>query len=321
MSTMTTECPCGCHVGASEPEPTTSQTTSSDPGQPPDVRSLVSSILEDLRQDAEVRDDVESALRVISSGEGHSTALRKAIYKHRPVYHADRLAQRRVARELERLRQDAEEGWDRARPAGRLNVARWVATRDDERAFDAWRDRKGDAGDLEVVILLDDSESMKYRYTDAARAMWVLKRSLDGIGASTTVMVFDHRSRILYRADERAERDTFRLTSDGFGSTDPSAAVAQAARIFSGSRRSTKILITITDGYYGGHYTARGVHHGTDAIIAALGRGGVTTAQVLYQIDMDETHEHQMHVRVDDADGLVVFVRDLVSKTIRSQWR
>ena len=348
MSTLTSTCDCGCHgeqqqqqqqpgpaAGSHETNNDRSPNNAGSGSPAKDVSTTQESpqellaraaqeVLENLSQDDDVLDHVKSFAGSVLSVGGNTCSLPRVSSAEPSVPPEYRIAERRIRKALDLLRADAEEGWDRAKPLGRLNVQRWVSTQDSDRAFDAWRDRKGDAGDLEVVILLDRSSSMSWEIQAAAASLWAVKRGLDAIGARSTVLTFNHRSNVLYHADERAKAGTFR-EPDARGSTDPSEAIAQAARIFAGSNKGQKVLITITDGCYWGTTKPDGCNNSLDEIVQRMGEGGAITAQCLFGFtewdDYHDKHGHQINRAVANAPALIDFVNDIVKAAIASRMR
>lgn len=171
--------------------------------------------------------------------------------------------------ELELLKGEYDPAWDRRQDSGRLNVQRYATGCDVEEAFDRWELGREDAVDIECVVLLDTSPSMSWTIHKAYDNMWAIKRALDKINASTTVVTFDDKARVLYSADERA---TFQKRDAGMGGgTEPLKALKYAKYVLAESTRSIKVLITITDGAWSQSQEC-------DTIIRQLRKGGVLTS-------------------------------------------
>ena len=184
---------------------------------------------------------------------------------------SDVTAVRMFAQELERIRIDSDPDWKRELPTGKLNVRRAINAdvNDINKLFDRWSTGNDDY-DIEAVIALDRSGSMSWRMTDTSKAGWIIKRALEKINASVTVLTFNDTSRVLYTAEEKAGSNFADVYSSG--STEPEYALVETERIMLNSRRKTKLFFLLTDGqFYGGK---------NDEIIKNLNNSGVITSMV-----------------------------------------
>jgi hypothetical protein len=193
---------------------------------------------------------------------------------------------RNFARELEELKAQYDPAWDRKVDNGRLNIQRYANGCDVEEAFDRWDTGREDAVDIEAVILLDISPSMHWTINKAYENMWAVKRALDKINASTTVLTFAEGVHVLYSSDERAE---VKLRYGGYdGSTEPLKALQYAKYVLANSDRAIKLIINITDGAWCDDDKC-------DNIIRALRNGGVITA-LAYVDDTDHWNAQYGHL-------------------------
>lgn len=171
--------------------------------------------------------------------------------------------------ELVRLRADYDPGWDRRTESGKLNVQRYVTGCEVDEAFDQWDMGREDAVDIECVILLDTSGSMGGVIQGAYESMWAIKRAMDKINASTTVVLYSHRTELLYSANERAST---KMRYAGLGNnTVPLKGLRYARSVLGNSKRAIKICIAITDGWWDDSKAC-------DAVLAHLRKAGVLTA-------------------------------------------
>jgi hypothetical protein len=225
-------------------------------------------------------------------------------------------------RTLSRLLQAADPGWQDRQAAGRINVDRFTREGDYSTAFDVWDDGVHEASSMEVVIAVDESGSMGGVKAQAISSMWVLKRALDKIGASTTVLTFDDSSRILYHRSEKATTEV-RWSFHG-GGTNPVEAFSQAARIFAGSDKAQKVMIVFTDGEWYAEVDEDGVT--ADEYIARLNTAGVITALGFINsggwdnYGSGKDHGVQIHRTVTVSD-LVPFVSGIVTESIKRTMR
>lgn len=227
---------------------------------------------------------------------------------------------RSFARELELIKADHDPGWIRRTDLGKLNVQRYATGIEFDEAFDQWDLGREDAVDIEAVVLLDNSPSMGWTINEAYDSMWAIKRALDKINASTTVLTFSDTHEVLYDSSERASAKK-RYAGMG-GGTDPEEALRYSKYLLANSDRAIKIIITITDGQW----------YNDDAsndILRELRRSGVITAlayvddrQYLaekYQRVIDHTmpfkidaHGCEVVSRVNDASELFGLAKKLV---------
>ena len=209
------------------------------------------------------------------------------------------------ANELEQLKALHDPAWLRQQSQGRLNVQRYALGCEVDEAFDQWESGREDAVDIEAVILLDISGSMGWTLESAYGSMWAIKRALDKVNASTTVLTFGNKSSLLYSANERA---TTKLKYAGSeGSTEPLKALRYARSVLANSKRAIKIVISITDGIWWGGAEC-------DEILKYLRKTGVLTALAYvsnpdYQKPGETTHidTHGCAVAVNVTNGKDLF--------------
>lgn len=194
--------------------------------------------------------------------------------------------------ELERLQREYDPAWERRTESGRLNVQRYSTGCDLDEAFDTWDMGREDVTDIECVILLDNSGSMGSVMRQAYENMWAIKRSLDKIGASTTVVTYSNVTRLLYSADEKAGKS---MKDAGTGpATMPIKALQYARSVLGQSNRAIKLLITITDGFWDDA-------HECNTVIAHLRKAGVLTS-LAYMEQVPEwklKHAQNYSIKID----------------------
>jgi hypothetical protein len=227
-------------------------------------------------------------------------------------------ASKSFAAELERLKAEHDPSWVREQSHGRLNVQRYVTGCDVDEAFDQWDEGREDAVDIEAVILLDISGSMGWTSESAYHSMWAIKRALDKVNASTTVLTFGNKAHVLYSADERASTQTKYAGLEG--STEPLKALKYTRSILANSKRAIKIAITITDGVWWGANDA-------DDILRYLRKAGVLTAMAYvsnpeYQkpgtTTTIDTHGCAVAVNITNGNDLFTLARKMVKVGVAS---
>lgn len=200
-------------------------------------------------------------------------------------------ATRSFGRELERIRTAYDPAWDKQQSTGRLNPLRAGRGDDITTVYDAWNMGRQDATEIECVIILDNSGSMSGKKADAAyRAMYAIKRAMDRINASTTVLTFSDYAQVLYGRDEKADL----LIRDGGigGGTVATEAVEYATKLLAETDKPVRLFIAITDGQWYDPEKA-------DEQIARLRRSGVLTALAFISSwENEETSNHNCEIAV-----------------------
>jgi Mg-chelatase subunit ChlD len=229
------------------------QRSQGDPGSSGSSASLAS-MLEDILSD--IKDvKAKEIIQIMKqyNGEVELTSVNagtpeRPYCSNNPVTNSTVQASRSFANELERLRRDYDPGWNRRTETGRLNVQRYVTGVDIDECFDEWDLGREDAVDIEAVILLDVSGSMGHHSIGSFESMWAIKRALDKVNASTTVVAFDDSSHLIYSANERAGQQM--KYASLHGGTDPYSALKYTRNILAQSSRAIKLCIVITDGIW-----------------------------------------------------------------------
>ena len=229
------------------------------------------------------------------------------------------LASKSFATELERLRAEYDPGWLRLQSQGKLNVQRYVGGCDVEEAFDQWDMGREDAVDIEAVVLLDISGSMSWTLKSAYKSMWAIKRALDRVNASTTVLTFGSTSKTLYSSDEKAMSNKLTYAYSE-GATQPLKALRNARSILANSNRAIKIVIAITDGVWS-------ESRESDEILMHLRKTGVLTT-LAYVSNPDwqragesttiDTHGCAVAVNVTNGKDLFSLARQMVKVGVAS---
>ena len=224
-------------------------------------------------------------------------------------------AAKSFANELMRLKSDFDPGWNRRTDVGRLNVQQYMSGAELDECFDEWDNGREDAVDVECVILMDASGSMGELIKPTFESMWAIKRAMDKINASTTVVKFESSTELVYSANERATH-LVRSGNSG-GGTEVMTGLDYAKSVLAESNRAIKICIAITDGYW---YDGKRA----DEVLQQLRRGGVLTALAYidtsyYQADTItiDSHGCEVAVNITDPRDLFTLGRSLVKAGIQ----
>ena len=218
------------------------------------------------------------------------------------------------ASELRRLRADFDPAWHRRVDTGRINPSRWEQGCEFDEAFDRYENGRADATDIEAVVLLDVSGSMGSQIRQASESMWAIKKALDVINATTSVVGYSDSDMMIYRPDERAGD---RMTYVGVhGGTNPTKSLQYAQGLLANSNRAIKLLIVITDGEWDSSSLEK-----SEQSIREMRDGGVLTSLAWlanYNLDLQEKNLHGAEIvsHVRNASDLVHLGRSLVQVAI-----
>jgi hypothetical protein len=238
------------------------------------------------------------------------TDLRVASYKHEKPSQEAIQGSKAFLLELQRIKNDFMPEWERRTPEGKINAGRYLLGCDLDEAFDRFDEGNDEVASIEAVIILDKSGSMGNEITAAYEAMWAIKRALDTIGASTSVITFASGSEVLYNANEIATSE-MRTYGCG-GGTEPSAAIIAAKNILATTTRPIKLFMAITDGEW---YTYGSTT--SDDTIGEMRGAGVLTSLVMINHTSKETHNCELQATIRGAGALFPLAKDLVNVAIK----
>jgi hypothetical protein len=300
------------------------------PGTVNDISSIAKKHFNNIKN--VLRDDVNDMIANFNGDttlqSNHQPTPERSVRERQMPVPSEVVAQvKSFVNQLELIRSEHDPGWERKVSSGKLNVYRYsIGTAPDE-VFDRWDEGREDVVDIETVILLDNSGSMGWTIESAHDSMWAIKRAMDKIGASTTVVTFADDARLLYSANQRAKVTKSYVGTAG--GTEPKQALDYAKYIFANSERAIKILIVITDGVW---YNSKE----QDQTIHRLRKAGVITAlgyvderqrysdevRERYGWSNDEPlsidgHNAEIVVPLSDGNGLLALAKALVKVGIK----
>lgn len=246
---------------------------------------------------------------------GNATTPRKARYTNVPANAELVLTSKLFGKELERLRADFDPAWETQVATGRLDVMRYLQGEDFETCFDEWHEGRSDVTSIEAVILLDRSSSMSGTNADNAyQSMWAIKKALEQVEATTSVVLFDSATTLLYDKNEKAG-NTIR-DAGASGGTYPKEAILYAKRVLAESNKPIKLLCMITDG-------AWDTQEGERAITEMKNAGVLTCQALLYEgrvlgADYLNTirHSFELVTQLQSAKDITTLGKELVRLAI-----
>lgn len=284
---------------------------------PKSLDDAIKDAIKELSDSNEIRETVEKLINQINSYKPETITLPKHPYSSRLVL-ADKMLgiKNALVSEFSQLKDDCEPGWVQKVDSGRLNLQRYISSKDPDEAFDVWKDNKSEATDIEVVVLVDVSASMNPVIDTTMQGMWAIKNALGTIDIPCTVITYSSFSYILYGPREKAHSTHFRSVPSG-GGTCPDQAISQAMTIFYDSTCTNRILISITDGDWFSYNT-----YAPSELVSRMNDAGVYTA-MLYMPTIEKKPEvipsqnHTLVSEVADPKSIVQFIRELVSNVIK----
>lgn len=221
---------------------------------------------------------------------------------------------------------------------GKVNMRRAMHGTDYDTAFDRWAPGQQDSTDMEVVILVDQSNSMKGLELSVSSALWSIQRAIESVSTTSTVTAIGFGSRNEYLAPrgKRVSRNRMHMVHARGTATQPYRALEEAEYIFATSRHTKGVLLILTDGVW--HDSGAGESNGwltlrCDEVIHRLNAAGITTALAFLITDssveyiqrvertnsvkVDLRHEAAVFTDIAEPAELVTFAKRVVSQVIK----
>lgn len=259
------------------------------------INDILQQVANAARQNPHVSNDIRLQREAMSMGKKFRGTLPVTNAKERDVASSSKIAAKQFGKQLGRLVADSDPGWHSHRSSGRVNVGRAMHGVDLDTVFDAWDSGKQDTDSLELVILVDTSDSMDQLIDQAFEAVWTIKYGAETLGKNVDVSVirFSNDAEYIYAPGERAKPTKVRNVKQS-GGTTPNAAIREALRIFMNSTRKHKMVLFVTDGAWSDMWnTTNTVDAFTcDQGIERMNGNGITTACVFL---MDDQYKRYMN--------------------------
>lgn len=297
------------------PEPIQTGDTDSNEGSGVSLGTATKTILENmvgsLFDDEKISHELENLVRQVQGlptlEQVAGGKLRPADWKYLDVPAKSQMYSKQFAKELERIKSNAEPDWEMFESRGRMDVWRVERGDDFKTVFDRWSEDNSNAVDIECVIAVDISGSMGSHQEDAYTTMYILKRALDKIDASTSVVVFESYAKLLYAPKDKAG---LQMRSAGIGGgTSPLSALQYATNTFATSKRNNKILFVVSDGMWSDTQNC-------DMLIKRMRNAGVLTAFAYIGYGNNESHECELVKNITNASQLIGLGKNLVRLSI-----
>lgn len=261
-------------------------------------RALSDAAAEAIAVNPDAAADLASVLEALRSGPAGDGAVgAERVGTHQPATDAARRLRHEVADALLDLKDAVEPGWMKRTDSGRLNVRRLIGGADADELFDRYEPGHLDATELELVLLLDVSGSMRANMLPLAEATWAIRHAVDDLEGTATVIAWDSGPhRIVAAPGDRPDERMF--VPESMGGTVPISALTEAYRLTADSTARNRIVVVLTDGMWGLPAKA-------EQLIAGLNEAGVTTAlAALGSYAGDDAHGCGYFAQINDLGDL-----------------
>lgn len=262
-------------------------------------------------------DDLTDLRRILKNGaNGHRNVTDK-IDGMSPASIKNWSLAKKLSKKIARVVDDADPNWDRGTDTGKLNVQKVLRESPVNEAFDRWDEGQVAATEIEVVVALDMSGSMRMEMEAASEAAYNLRLAFDAHpNISSTFFGFGDKIEVplLYDPRKKMQKKEFPIFEAPFG-TVVEPVLIEAASVFQFSRRRIQLLIIQTDGIWNDTFEA-------EKMIDRLKKAGVFTA-LLHLGAPHGFSDHRCHMakRILHMDALVSFTEELVTNMMRAQLR
>lgn len=231
-----------------------------------DLKEELVSTLSEVLDTEHVQNDVEQLQDAMDDQAGLNSTLDRRALSTDLVTPEMVLRSDRLAMVLRELWAQMEPGWEYGLSEGsRIDMNRAAVIQDVtdyEQIYVDWSEGQQDNSGLCAVILVDKSGSMGNpaysldgaylgsRASVASQNLWEIRKALQEIEATTTVIDFDYYCCTMYDTDESVDPAKYaRLHASG--GTNPMDALKEARRILSMTEMPNKLLVVVTDGEWG----------------------------------------------------------------------
>lgn len=204
----------------------------------------------------QLADDYEEDIELIKSEAFGDGAIRKPVAN-------EKTAQAELVSALKRLADAAKGGIDRRKPKGRLALGRYIRGMDrpgiEKITFDKFRPDVSRALNMEIVLAVDNSGSIRGVEEELAGTVWALVTALESVGGPSVTVILWNSEFQVWKVPSDKWRAKYVPTIKPTGGTTPVPVLKYSREIFKHSRRKQKLLFILTDGVWGHMDQARTV--------------------------------------------------------------
>jgi hypothetical protein len=167
---------------------------------------------------------------------------------------------------------------------------------------------------------------MSWQIQRTMESAWVIKRGIERINGRVSVYKFNHDSRLIYSATDKAQPTEYRYVNSS-GGTNPYKALLEARRHLINSKRGVRMLFIVTDGEWD-------MTEENNKVIADLTKDGVQTSVVYlgslkgwgefdreeYDARVERYRHGAKHFReVEEPNQMVLVAKDIVKATMSAR--
>ena len=291
------------------------------------LRKDIQERLDNLSKNDEVQRTTKEVRKAINDNNERRSAIKQGAYSNQQVSAQVSASARAFGVALERVRIDNDPAWELEQPMGRLNIGRAMRAdiNDMDKVFDRWSEGNSN-NDIDAIVLVDTSGSMSWQIQRTMESAWVIKRGIERINGRVSVYKFNHDSRLIYSATDKAQPTEYRYVNSS-GGTNPYKALLEARRHLMNSKRGVRMLFIVTDGEWD-------MDEENNKVIADLTKDGVQTSVVYLgslkgwgEFDREEYENRCKRYRhgakhfreVEEPNQMVLVAKDIVKATMSAR--
>ena len=291
------------------------------------LRKDIQERLDNLSKNDDVQQGAREVRKAINDNNERRSAIKQGAYSNQQVSAQVSASARAFGVALERVRIDNDPMWELEQPMGRLNIARAMRAdiNDMDKVFDRWSEGNSN-NDIDAIVLVDTSGSMSWQIQRTMESAWVIKRGIERINGRVSVYKFNHDSRLIYSATDKAQPTEYRYVNSS-GGTNPYKALLEARRQLLNSKRGVRMLFIVTDGEWD-------MTEDNNKIISDLTKDGVQTSVVYlgslkgwgeydraeHDARVERYRHGAKHFReVEEPNQMVLVAKDIVKATMSAR--
>jgi len=291
------------------------------------LRKDIQERLDNLSKKDDVQQGAREVRKAINDNNERRSAIKQGAYSNQQVSAQVSASARAFGVALERVRIDNDPMWELEQPMGRLNIGRAMRAdiNDMDKVFDRWSEGNSN-NDIDAIVLVDTSGSMSWQIQRTMESAWVIKRGIERINGRVSVYKFNHDSRLIYSANDKAQPTEYRYVNSS-GGTNPYKALLEARRQLLNSKRGVRMLFIVTDGEWD-------MTEDNNKIISDLTKDGVQTSVVYlgslkgwgeydraeHEARVERYRHGAKHFReVEEPNQMVLVAKDIVKATMSAR--
>jgi Mg-chelatase subunit ChlD len=291
------------------------------------LRKDIQERLDNLSKNDDVQQGAREVRKAINDNNDRRSAIKQGAYSNQQVSAQVSASARAFGVALERVRIDNDPMWELEQPMGRLNIGRAMRAdiNDMDKVFDRWSEGNSN-NDIDAIVLVDTSGSMSWQIQRTMESAWVIKRGIERINGRVSVYKFNHDSRLIYSATDKAQPTEYRYVNSS-GGTNPYKALLEARRQLLNSKRGVRMLFIVTDGEWD-------MTEENNKVISDLTKDGVQTSVVYlgslkgwgeydraeHDARVERYRHGAKHFReVEEPNQMVLVAKDIVKATMSAR--